>query len=36
MDRDWQKEIEEQQKKYGQDCLDELKAGGFKTDGLTP
>ena len=33
---DWKKEIEEHQKKYGQECLDELKKGGFNTDGLTP
>ena len=33
---DWQKEIDEHQKKYGQECLSELKAGGFKTDDLTP
>ncbi len=36
MGRDWKKEIEEHNKKYGQECLDELKAGGFKTEGLTP
>jgi hypothetical protein len=33
--KDWQKEIEEQQNKYGQECLDELKVRGFKTDDLT-
>ncbi len=36
MDRNWQEEIDEHNKKYGQECLGELKAGGFNTEGLTP
>lgn len=34
--KDWQKELKEHNKKYRQECLDELKAGGFDTAGLTP
>lgn len=33
---DWQEELKEHNKKYRQECLDELKAGGFDTAGLTP
>lgn len=34
--KDWQKEIKEHERKYGQECLDELKERGLTVDGLTP